>query len=558
VTALETISRHPHLFQIVTPINVDRFEANLTNHPNQPFVQSVCTALREGFWPWANTNDSSLPETPDNQQGPLNAEQTNFVREQRDTEIAHGQFSNAFGTDLLPGMSGLPIRVVDKKGPDKFRLIMDASAGEHSPNSLISREDGSVHLDGMQSLGRMLRRAHAQHPGRELVVWKSDVSRAYRLMPMVPLWQIRQIVTIDGQHYVDRCNQFGNRAGGRVWASFANLVLWIATYVKHIDDLLGYVDDDFSWDFQDNLAVYHPYDTSMPEKQKRLLELWDELGIPHKREKQLWGPTLTIIGFKVDPNAMTVTMPVESRLELVEAIRAFANVGNLPTFHKVQSFHGWLHWSLNSYPLLRPGVATMHDKMLGISDPSTRIEVDDQMCKELEWFARHVERSDGVHVFESVEWGIDDADLVLDTLATRDDMAFWSPAILQAFRCADVGVHGKTYLKTLVVVSAFEYAAGLPQWSRPRRLAIRTEDIDVVMMFSTLRAPTIDYNPLLLTAAELALRSNISFRVFPPVNYDAASPACSMPIPTFSGYAVSSFKPPNIDLWEPPTPLSVL
>ena len=40
--ALATIQSHPHLFCIVTPINVDRFQSLLSSHPNQPFVKSVC------------------------------------------------------------------------------------------------------------------------------------------------------------------------------------------------------------------------------------------------------------------------------------------------------------------------------------------------------------------------------------------------------------------------------------------------------------------------------------------------------------------------------------
>ena len=49
VEALDTIHSHPDLFAITTPINVDHFESLLSSHPNQPFVQSVCRGLREGF-----------------------------------------------------------------------------------------------------------------------------------------------------------------------------------------------------------------------------------------------------------------------------------------------------------------------------------------------------------------------------------------------------------------------------------------------------------------------------------------------------------------------------
>ncbi|KIJ28300.1 hypothetical protein M422DRAFT_270448 [Sphaerobolus stellatus SS14] len=43
--ALETIRKNPHLFKIVTPINVPRFETLLQSHPNRPYVESVCRGL---------------------------------------------------------------------------------------------------------------------------------------------------------------------------------------------------------------------------------------------------------------------------------------------------------------------------------------------------------------------------------------------------------------------------------------------------------------------------------------------------------------------------------
>ncbi|KAJ7926570.1 hypothetical protein B0H13DRAFT_2313473 [Mycena leptocephala] len=38
--------------KVDTSFNVDRFENLLADHPNQPFVKSLMTGLREGFWPF--------------------------------------------------------------------------------------------------------------------------------------------------------------------------------------------------------------------------------------------------------------------------------------------------------------------------------------------------------------------------------------------------------------------------------------------------------------------------------------------------------------------------
>jgi hypothetical protein len=110
-----TISENEHLFSIVTPINIDRLASLLVNHPNPPFISSVLRGLREGFWPWADTQHEVYPTTKDYFK-PREYEENikSFLREQRDLEISLNRFSESFGPDLLPGMYAMPIHVIPK------------------------------------------------------------------------------------------------------------------------------------------------------------------------------------------------------------------------------------------------------------------------------------------------------------------------------------------------------------------------------------------------------------------------------------------------------------
>ena len=62
-------------------------------------------------------------------------------------------------------------------------------------------------------------------------------------MPMHPLWQIKQVVSLHSQRYVDRCNVFGGRASQRIWHAFMLLVTWIAVIKYLIYLLYLYVDN---------------------------------------------------------------------------------------------------------------------------------------------------------------------------------------------------------------------------------------------------------------------------------------------------------------------------
>lgn len=52
--------------RVETPFDVDRFEAMLYDHPNQPFVKSVMDSLRYGFWTfdkgnWKDDHNDIIP-----------------------------------------------------------------------------------------------------------------------------------------------------------------------------------------------------------------------------------------------------------------------------------------------------------------------------------------------------------------------------------------------------------------------------------------------------------------------------------------------------------------
>ncbi|KAJ3831740.1 hypothetical protein F5878DRAFT_549143, partial [Lentinula raphanica] len=140
--AWSTIKNNPHLFSVSTPINADRLESLLKDHPNGTFVASVVTALREGFWPWANTRPTEeFPVTWDYSWAPLPSnKERDFIDEQCETESSLGRHSPPFGPHLLPGMYSTPVFAVPKtQSEDSFRLVAHQSAGPFCQNNMVDR-----------------------------------------------------------------------------------------------------------------------------------------------------------------------------------------------------------------------------------------------------------------------------------------------------------------------------------------------------------------------------------------------------------------------------------
>ena len=128
-------------------------------------------------------------------------------------------------------------------------------------------------MDAVSNLIGALVRYHKTHPDTKLVIFKSDVAAAYRQLPLHLLWQIKQIVTIDGIRHVDRNTAFGGRGSCRGYTAFMGLVLWIAIFVKFLEDLFSYIDDNFSFEEEGKVTWYAPYQCYYPSKQAELLHL---------------------------------------------------------------------------------------------------------------------------------------------------------------------------------------------------------------------------------------------------------------------------------------------
>lgn len=149
----------------------------------------------------------------------------------------------------------MPIYIILRNG--KYCMITDHSFGPYSLNSLIAKDKHSFPLSSMQSFGQILCRAKCNANGRCIVIFKSDVSQAYRQIPMHPLWQPLQATKLpDGQYAINHNNVFGGAASRKFWWYFLALTLWIAKHVYGIQDLCDYVDDIFGWDYADNLLFY--------------------------------------------------------------------------------------------------------------------------------------------------------------------------------------------------------------------------------------------------------------------------------------------------------------
>ncbi|KAH6902337.1 hypothetical protein BKA70DRAFT_1113051, partial [Coprinopsis sp. MPI-PUGE-AT-0042] len=93
----------------------------------------------------------------------------------------------------------------------KGRVITDHSAS--GLNDGIPREDAKVRYDDMRTFGQVLYETRSEYPSEDFLLFKSDVASAFLNLPAHPLWQLRQVVTIDGLRHIIRLLEFWDDIG---------------------------------------------------------------------------------------------------------------------------------------------------------------------------------------------------------------------------------------------------------------------------------------------------------------------------------------------------------
>jgi hypothetical protein len=414
-------------------------------------------------------------------------------------------------------------------------------------------------MDSVSNLVAALLRYRKTHPVTPLVMFKSDVSAAYRRLPLHPLWQIKQIVTIDGTRHVDRNTAFGGRGSCRGYTAFMGLVLWIAIFIMMLLDLFGYIDDNFSFEEEGKVTWYAPYQCYYPTKQAKLLCLWDEIGLPHDKAKQEYGPVLRVVGFLVDPNLMRVSMDDSDRTKLIQHVSDFiatAPGGTRRTLREFQQLAGWINWSFNVFPLLKPALSNVYAKISGKTESHAKVFVSKAVVKDLEWYVAHMELSDGVYLFGEVEWGTHQADVTAFSDACMSGMGFFFQHSHAGFQCETPDNPPKDtifFFEALAVTSVVDAATRLSPV--PSRLLIYSDNTNTVDIFHSLRSLPA-YNNLLKYTVSLLINFNISLRVvhIPGEDNDIADALSRFDnvraLRACPDLSISTFQPPRVALGQ--------
>ena len=188
---------------------------------------------------------------------------------------------------------------------------------------------------------------------------------------------------------------------------------WIAKKKRGIPFITTYLDDSSGCTFRDDRSYYAPYNCDLLTPQARLLNLWDEIGVPHKPKKQIHGEAIPVIGIVIDPNAMTYSLMPEAHQRLIDELQEWTKPKGRHTVRHWQQLRGWINWALNVFPLLRPALNNVYSKLKGKLNRNQTIWVNNAVREDLQWALDKIVASDGLLHLRLTSWTDDPADYII-------------------------------------------------------------------------------------------------------------------------------------------------
>ena len=131
---------------------------------------------------------------------------------------------------------------------------------------------------------------------------------------------------------------------------------------------------------------------------------------------------------------MSYTLPEELQEKLLTELKMWMDPkGTRHTVRRWQHMAGWLNWCFNVYPLLRPALSNVYEKLRFKTNPSGSIWINNAVREDLRWALEKIEQSRRRYLLHSVAWSSNDATFTLYCDACPTGMGFWYPDLDLAF-----------------------------------------------------------------------------------------------------------------------------
>ena len=285
-------------------------------------------------------------------------------------EISVNRVAGPFTSPPFDNFIVSPLALVPKKSPGEFRLIHNLSypIGD-SINSHIPVEHSSVHYESFSDFTKIVKRC-----GTSCYIAKSDIQKAFRLLPIRPIDYPLLGFKLGSSWYYDRCLPMGCSVSCQTFELFSSALKWILSARYGISDV---------WHLIDDFVFVAKEATECDSYLHSFLNLAKELAIPINTSKTFKSSTtMTVHGIEIDTVSMITRLPLDKLLRLRQLLVDFSKKRKA-TLREIQSVVGLLNFACMVVVPGRPFLRRLINLTRGVSAPHHHIRISKEARKDI-------------------------------------------------------------------------------------------------------------------------------------------------------------------------------
>ena len=317
--------------------------------------------------------------------------QPTIVKEKIEAEIAAGRVLGPFKEPPFSNLVLSPIGLVKKKSPGEYRLIHHLSYPDNKSIKYgIPDEAASVQYTTVDDAIAVIRSL-----GVACFMAKTDIKKAFRLLPIREEEHHLLGFAFRGHYYVDTCLPMGLKSSCRLFEAFSSAPELIARKQLKIPHILHVLDD---------FLIISDSASACNAQLDRFLALCAKLGVPMADEKTLSAANVMIfLGIELDTIKFEARLPLD---KLDKCMRLIQDVLAKPkiTLKKLQQITGTLSFACQDVVPGRAFLRRLINLSIGLSKQFQHVRLNSEAKKDLQTWQTFLIQFNGKAFFNYGTW----------------------------------------------------------------------------------------------------------------------------------------------------------
>jgi hypothetical protein len=351
----------------------------------------VLSGLTNGFC--LSFNESPLVPTYRN--SPSALANPSIVEQMLAKEVSSGAMAGPFPTPPLPDLQVSRFSLKEKPNNSGWRFLFDLSyPDKQSVNAGIPKEAAAVSYVKVSDICDKI-----LNIGRGALLCKFDISRAYRHVPVCPADRRLLGLTWNSLFYIDLTLPFGGRPCCSIFNAVGDLFTAIFNHYSSLTDYDHYLDDFLGVADPSSLRSVAPIEADF----KRTLSLCDHLGIPLADKTVHPTTRLTFLGFILDSEDLTISLPEEKKSEYISEIEKVSTLHAVKK-KRLESLIGKLMHATTVIPIGRAFFRSLIAKSSAAPLPTSWISLARDERLNLSWWVNLLSDWNGISLMRFCGW----------------------------------------------------------------------------------------------------------------------------------------------------------